>query len=241
MTKQINGWFIVMALAVIVGLGLYTVTAATPTPTPVPSPIMTYSKFSQAGENYIAWILVAQNSGNADSDSQTVQDTLPAGADWTITQDGIGCELVPSLLPNRVKLSCNPFIVQKRHINAEGSNFVNGSRSVIIGGVVDKCGDYNNVAIFNFLTIRQNTATVDCPATPTPTTPITTPEPTTPVPTSTQPISTPTPRITPLPPNTGNAEPAGVRDGTYDIIFISSILILTGLIVASYSSRRNRK
>lgn len=242
--NTVKGWASILpisAICILAGLGFYAASAQTPTPVAN----MQYVKSAQVDGYLITWTLQASNSGNADSTSQTVQDTLPAGADWVISTDDIGCNLYDSSIPGRLKLECDPFIVQKRHLNATEDDFLNGLRTVRVSGVVDKCGIYTNTALFNTLTIRSTTVIVPCPAiiTATPTmspTPITTPEPTTPVPTATQPISTPTPRIVPLPPNTGNTEPAGVRDGTYDVIMVSAMLILSALIVFTVGQRKRK-
>ena len=180
-----------------------------------PAPILTYSKSAAVTGNYVTWTLAVSNSGDADSESQTVQDTMPSGADWAIVEDTIGCELGPSSLANRLKLSCDKFIVPKK--NLEGVD-TDGLRFVTIGGIVDECGVYLNTAQFNFAILRSTAVSIACPATPVPpTAPAVT---STPVPTvTTGPVELPTPTKTaipsssviPRPPNTGSG-PVDVAD-----------------------------
>ena len=177
-----------------------------------PAPVLTYSKTAAVDGSYIEWTLAVTNSGDADSESQTVQDTLPSGADWAIVEDTIGCELGPSSLANRLKLSCDKFIVPKRDLEGVDTD---GLRFVTIGGIVDKCGDYLNTAQFNFAILRSTAVSIACPATPTPVPTNTPTAPTatsTPVPTvTTGPVELPAPTKTaavpsnvPKPPNTGS-------------------------------------
>ena len=182
-----------------------------------PAPVLTYSKTAAVDGSYIEWTLAVTNSGDADSESQTVQDTLPSGADWAIVEDTIGCELGPSSLANRLKLSCDKFIVPKRDLEGVDTD---GLRFVTIGGIVDKCGDYLNTAQFNFAILRSTAVSIACPATPVPpTAPAVT---STPVPTvTTGPVELPTPTKTaipsssviPRPPNTGSG-PVDVADSS---------------------------
>ena len=99
-------------VVVILGALLMVRTAHADTPTPEPTPRLTYAKVATVDNHYVEWTLSVTNSGDADSGSQTIQDTLPTGSDWVIVKDTIGCELVPSLGAGRVKLDCSPFIVQ---------------------------------------------------------------------------------------------------------------------------------
>lgn len=196
-----------------------------------PAPVLTYSKSAAVDGSYIEWTLAVSNSGDADSNSQTVQDTLPAGADWAIVEDTIGCELGPSALANRLKLSCDKFIVPKRDLEGVDTD---GLRFVTIGGIVDECGSYSNTAQFNFAILRSTTVSIACPATPTPIPSATA----TPVPTVTTgpvelPTATPTktavPSKTPLPPNTGTG-PVDAADSPKNELtaFVVALLCLGG-------------
>ena len=180
-----------------------------------PAPVLTYSKSAAVDGSYIEWKLAVSNSGDADSESQTALDTLPSGADWAIVEDTIGCELGPSSLANRLKLSCDKFIVPKRDLDGVDTD---GLRFVTVGGIVDRCGVYLNTAQFNFAILRSTAVSIACPATPVPpTAPAVT---STPVPTvTTGPVELPTPTKTaipsssviPRPPNTGSG-PVDVAD-----------------------------
>ena len=178
-----------------------------------PAPVLTYSKSAAVDGSYIEWKLAVSNSGDADSESQTAQDTLPSGADWAIVEDTIGCELGPSSLANRLKLSCDKFIVPKK--NLEGVD-TDGLRFVTVGGIVDRCGVYLNTAQFNFAILRSTAVSIACPATPTPVAVTSTPVPAV----TTGPVELPTPTPTktaipsssviPLAPRTGGGPaPAG--------------------------------
>ena len=184
-----------------------------------PAPVLTYSNTAAVDGSYIEWTLAVTNSGDADSESQTVQDTLPSGADWAIVKDTIGCELGPSATAGKLKLSCDKFIVPKK--NLEGVD-TDGLRFVTVGGIVDRCGVYLNTAQFNFAILRSTAVSIACPATPTPVPTNTPTAPTatsTPVPTvTTGPVELPTPTKTaipsssviPLAPRTGGGPaPAG--------------------------------
>lgn len=180
-----------------------------------PAPVLTYSKSAAVDDHYIEWTLAVSNAGDADSNSQTVQDTLPAGADWAIVEDSIGCELVPSATAGKLKVSCDKFIVPARDLEGVDTD---GLRFVTIGGIVEACGDYSNTAQFNFAILRSTTVTVACPATPTPVpTVATTPAPTVTTGPVELPTATPTktaaaiPSTTPKPPNTGTG-PLEVAD-----------------------------
>ena len=181
-----------------------------------PAPVLTYSKSAAVDGSYIEWTLAVSNSGDADSESQTVQDTLPSGADWAIVEDTIGCELGPSSLANRLKLSCDKFIVPKKNLDGVDTD---GLRFVTVGGIVDRCGDYLNTAQFNFAILRSTAVSIACPATPVPPTATSTPVPTV----TTGPVELPTPTPTktaipsssviPRPPNTGSG-PVDVADSS---------------------------
>lgn len=200
-----------VAIAFILGIMAYQVTNAQ-TPTPEPAPILTYEKSADVEGNLIIWTLSVTNSGDADSNSQTVQDTLPAGVDWYILEDNINCSLVPSITDGRLRLGCDPFIVPKRDLSGEDTD---GYRFVTIFGYASQCGFYNNAAQFNVFTVRLASALVPCPDMVTPVPPTSTPvtvipatETPTPVSTVTTPVPTSTPKIipsiTPKPPATGN-------------------------------------
>jgi len=217
-----------------------------------PAPILTYSNVATIDAHYVEFTLAVSNAGDADSNSQTVQSTLPAGADWAIVEDTIGCSLAPSLLPNRTKLDCQPFIVPARDLAGVDTD---GLKFVTVGGIVDNCGDVSNAALFNLAIIRATTVNMACPATPTPV-------PTSPPVTSTTgpvelPTSTPTSTIaptktavpgassTPKPPNTGDS-PAQQRahDDRLSAAAVFLIALTFGLalvvIPLSYTKARRR-
>lgn len=208
-----TSWIVVIILLTL--FGSYKVISAQ-TATPEPAAKLSYAKYVYVDSHYVQWTLSVTNSGNKDSNSQTIQDTLPAGADWTIVEGNINCELISSSIAGRVKLSCDPFTVSKRQLNETKDDFVNGNRFIVISGVVDTCGVYTNTAVFNFISVRTATADVVCPATPTPVPTMTptqipatnTPNPTiTPTPTiSNPPTQIPTATFIPKPPNTGNTQ-----------------------------------
>ena len=232
-----------LGAAIILGLAWISVAqAVTPTPTPEPAAKLTYTK--TAGDavdigGLIEFTISITNSGNLDSNSQTVYDTLPGGVDWWIVEDSWGCELSASNIAGRTLLSCEPAIVERRHLNATEDDFVNGKVSVTVVGQAFQCGPYFNVAVFNrVLPSNPAIAMVRCPATPTPIPSTNTPTPTsttvvtrvpttTPVPTLTQPISTPTSAFIPGPPKTGNSEVATGSDWNW-IILMGEVLIVLG-------------
>jgi len=193
-----------------------------------PAPKLTFSNTAAVDGHYVEFTLAVTNAGDADSNSQTVQDTLPAGADWAIVKDTIGCSLAPSLLQGRTKLDCDPFIVPKRNLDGVDTD---GLKFVTIGGIVDGCGDISNAALFNLATVRVTTVSIACPATPTPTA-------TAPPITATTgpvelPLATPTktaiPSTTPKPPNTGTG-PVDVADSPKNQLtaFVVFLLALGG-------------
>ena len=201
-----------------------------------PAPVLTYSKTAAVDGSYIEWTLAVSNSGNSDSEEQSVADTLPSGADWAIVEDTIGCELGPSTLANRLKLSCDKFIVPKRDLEGVDTD---GLRFVTIGGIVDKCGDYLNTALFNFAILRSTAVSIACPATPTPVPTNTPTAPTatsTPVPAvTTGPVELPTltptktaipsSSVIPLPPRSGNS-PMDVADSPSNQLSAFSVALL---------------
>ena len=208
-TKKLRVSFIGLAIAVV---AMITTTVALATE---PAAILTYSNTAAVDGSYVEFTLAVSNSGDSDSKEQSVADTLPAGADWAIVEDTIGCELGPSTLANRLKLTCEKFIVPARDLEGVDTD---GLRFVTIGGIVDECGVYLNTAQFNFAILRSTAVSIACPATPVPpTAPAVT---STPVPTvTTGPVELPTPTKTaipsssviPRPPNTGSG-PVDVAD-----------------------------
>lgn len=207
-----------------------------------PAPKLTFSNSAAVDGHYVEFTLAVTNAGDADSNSQTVQDTLPAGADWAIVNDTIACSLAPSLLPNRTKLDCAPFIVPKRDLSGVDTD---GLKFVTIGGVVDQCGDISNAALFNLATVRVTTVSIACPATPTPI-------PTAPPVTSTTgpvelPTSTPTPTVaptktavpgassTPKPPNTGTGPVSEQAARADQLNAVAVVLISLGFGVALFA------
>lgn len=245
--------FLVLAVAAFVALvGLVTQADAQTTPIPEPAPKLAYSKLPGPAVSVggvISFTITVTNSGNADSGSQTMVDTLPAGVDWQIATDSFGCSLGPSAIEGRRLLSCGPVIVEKRHINDAGDDFENGAASVTVRGVAFSCGPYFNVALFNGLNPVASTAQVLCPETPTPTPtqPPPTSTPTAPpaataTPTQVPPTATPT-RFVPLPPSTGNTGP-GTADAPASpnyAALLALMLIIPGLGIAStvwYVQRR---
>ena len=201
-----------------------------------PAPQLTYSKSVASSNHYIEWTLEVTNSGDADSDSQTVQDTLPAGADWYIADSNIRCELNPSSIAGRLKLDCAEFIVPK--VDLDGVDTA-GHRYVIIAGVVDECGIYTNRGVFTGGIQREASINIACPATPTPvptSTPQPTATPTTPIQNAATPTATTT-RFVPLPPNTGNSsmeDPAGKK--LADTLLIGALIGVTIIVGMSAST-----
>ena len=244
---------LVLAVAAVVALTGLTQTNAQ-TATPEPSPKLTYSKIAGPAVpvgGLVTFTVSVVNSGNADSNAQAMQDTLPAGIDWQIATDTFGCSLGPSAIVGRTLLSCGPVIVEQRHINKTQDDFENGVASVTVVGIANVCGPLFNVALFNGFNPVAATADVLCP-TPVPTaTPTQTPVPSTPTPTATQPpptatptqfvpTATPTQRIAPLPPNTGNSD--GGKPGTdvaYGLLVVGALLVLVS-VTAYLSVKVNR-
>ena len=182
-------------------------------PTPTPAAKLAFSKVATAETDIggiIGYAISVTNSGNADSNSQTMIDTLPAGVDWYIAADSWGCTLAPSVTLGRTVLRCGPAIAEKRHLNDAQDDFVNGSLAVTVFGQAYQCGAYFNVAVFNGqMPSAPAIAYVKCPATPTPVpatpTPTSVPTATPPAPTATVAPPTPTaPAVVPAPPKTGN-------------------------------------
>lgn len=211
--------------AIVIAFAAISVAYAT-TPTAEPKPNLAYTKVAGLDAEpggIITYHISVINSGNADSNSQTMFDTLPAGIDYWIVQDNWGCELAPSSIQGRTVLRCRGAIVEKRHLNETKDDFVNGAIYVQVAGQAWQCGTYPNVAIFNGIQPSNvAVANVKCPATPTPVPPTPTPVPPTPVATQT-PVQTavptqvpPEPTKTvqlpaPKPPTTGNTR-TGVPD-----------------------------
>ena len=217
-----------------------------------PTAVLSYSKSSTVTGNYVTWTLAVSNSGNSDSEEQSVTDTLPAGADWSIVANNISCDLTQSALANRLKLSCDKFIVPKRDLEGVDTD---GLRFVTIGGIVDKCGDYLNTAQFNFAILRSTAVSIACPATPTPVPTNTPTAPTatsTPVPVvTTGPVELPTltptktaipsSSVIPRPPNTGSGPgPAGESSGA-DWLFAVLGLGAMGFTIVGFAVARRVK
>lgn len=221
--------------------------AADPTPTPEPAAKLAFNKTATAETDIggiVGYTISVTNSGNADSDSQTMQDTLPAGVDWYIAADSWGCTLAPSVTPGRTVLRCGPAVAGKRHLNATEDDFVNGQLSVTVFGQAYQCGAYFNVAVFNGqVPSTPAIASVRCPATPTPIP--ATPTPTsvaTATPTPTQPpaptatVAPPTPTVAltvPLAPKTGDSAPT-VQQGESEVAW-SALAALGGIILFGLS------
>lgn len=219
MTKRLLaiGWLGAI-LAIALGIAL----ARAPAHAQVePGPRLTYSKV--AGPEVpigaqVSFTLRITNSGDEDAGSQTVQDILPEGIEWSIHSYTFDeC----SLTDEGQKLVCNTASVPEPAI--VGGQILNGAVSVTVTGFALQCGDYDNLAIFQVSIIRTATARVTCPPTPTPTptnTPViivvtATPTATPVVPTATPAsptavLPTASPRlpgasVTPGPPNTGES------------------------------------
>lgn len=211
-----------------------------------PVAVLSFAKSAQVDGNRVAFTLTVQNSGLAPSDSQTAQDTLPAGGDWFIVSDSMGCDLTTSALAGRMLLNCGPFIVPPRHINEAGDDFENGVNQVTVSAVLE-CGTYRNTATFNFVEQRSSTVSIPCPETPTPTptqappTPTATATPPPPTATATVPAATVSPtRNVPLPPNTGDSAP---HESTTTVSWLYAVLGFAALVfaVGGYIiARRNR-
>ncbi|MCC6959440.1 MAG: hypothetical protein IT301_06295 [Dehalococcoidia bacterium] len=240
--------FLAFFMMLILGLAAAVATAAEP------SAVLSFSNTAAVDGHYVEFSISVSNSGDADSGSQTVQSTLPAGADWAIVEDTIGCSLAPSLLQGRTKLDCDPFIVPKRDLDGVDTD---GLKFVTIGGVVDQCGDISNAALFNLATIRSTTVNIPCPATPTPIPTATAP----PITATTGPVelptSTPTATIapaktavpgastTPRPPNTGTgpADQRAVRDDRLSaaLVFLIALTAGVALLAVPLSYTRSRR
>lgn len=212
MTKRLIAWLTAALIALsMIGVAL----AVTPTPTPEPAPIVSFGKTSAVSGSFVSFTITVTNSGNSQTEELTVVDTLPAGIDWFLTADSMGCQIGPSAIPNRQLLSCGPFVTVARHLNEAKDNFVNGVNYVTVAGVMGNCGVISNTALLlpDGL-FRTAFAENPCPATPTPVpatpTPTSVPTATPPAPTAT--VAPPTPTVAlpaPLAPKTGNTQ-AGV-------------------------------
>jgi len=210
---------------------------ATPTPTPIPKPNLVIDKVGTAsGTEVVDFTITVTNIGNAPtSDDVIVQDTLSQDAYWfllgaTQSDGNTGadvtsqCKLIAGD-PAGGTLICEFANIVSRHINVAEDDFVYGSVTVHVYGIARKCGVIDNTALFiHGLTIRSDSdsVAVPCPVTPTPTATATVPPPTqTPVvvvitatPTNTAvPTATPTKRVAPLPPNTGDTPPSDNSSG----------------------------
>lgn len=243
--------WITMMIAALAALTMFGVAyAVDPTPTATPAPKLSFGKTGTADTDIggiVGFTISVTNSGNADSESQTMQDTLPGGVDWWIAADSWGCTLAPSVTAGRTVLRCGPAVAVKRHLNATADDFVNGSLSVTVFGQAFQCGAYFNVAVFNGQ-IPSNPAIVNvrCPVTPTPAA-TSTPIPTqTAQPTQVPPEPTKVPqkpepsRPAPKPPTTGNSR-SGVPDSgngwPWGIIVIA-VLVGTGTTLALWGRNR---
>ena len=238
MTKRLIVW-LTAALAALSMIGV--TLAATPTPTPEPAPIVTFGKTSAVSGSFVSFTITVTNSGNSQTEELTVVDTLPAGIDWFLTADSMGCQLGPSAIPNRQLLSCGPFVTVARHLNEAKDNFVNGVNYVTVAGVMGNCGVISNTALLlPGGLFRTAFAENPCPATPTPTVaPTLTPTPVPPTPTSiptavpTQ--APPTPAATlPAPgaPKTGDSAPAVQAESE---VAWSALAALAGIIIVGMS------
>ncbi len=219
---------ILTMIAIVVALAgvLVAVAQATPTPTPVPAPNLVIDKVgANSGSEVVTFDITVTNIGNSQSSQVLIHDSLSPDAYWFLlgaTQtdgDNVSniteqCKLVPGN-PSGGTLVCDVTGIRERHLNTAQDDFVFGSVKVSVYGIARKCGVIENTAVFiHGLTIRSDSAdaTVPCPATPTPVPPTSTPTPTVVAPTATPvvviitatPTATPTQRIAPLPPNTGD-------------------------------------
>ena len=235
MTKRLIVWLIA-TIAALSTLGL--ALAAAPTPTPEPAPIVTFGKTSAVSGSFVSFTITVTNSGNSQTEALTVVDTLPAGIDWFLTADSMGCQIGPSAIPNRQLLSCGPFVTVARHLNEAKDNFVNGVNYVTVAGVMGNCGVISNTALLLPDGIfRTAFAENPCPATPTPTVaPTQTP---TPVPPTATPTIAPT-QVPPSPtatlpapgaPKTGDSAPT-VQQGESEVAW-SALAALGGIILFS--------
>lgn len=208
--------WLIAALVALATIGV--VFAATPTPTPEPAPVIHFTKTATVVGDFVSYTITVTNSGNSQTTDLTVVDTLPAGIDWFVMTDTMDCGIGPSATPGRELLSCGPFVTEPRHLNDAEDDFVNGSNSVTVGGIVSRCGDFVNTALlFPSGTIASATANVPCPATPTPTaTPITpTATPTQPPPTATPTMATPTePPVSTTRPSSSTLKPPNTGSGS---------------------------
>lgn len=186
-----------------------------------PEAALVYDKSADESENLVVWTISVTNVGDSDSEELFIQDTLPAGADWIISSDNIGCDLSESTLDARLVLNCGPFIAPM--VDTDGVDTIT-TKSVSVSGIV-ACGSYTNTALF-LPDEEQRTAVavVACPtpiptptatATPTPIPPTQTPVviTATPTPTLNDPVptatNTPNRSLAPRPPNTGDTVSQG--------------------------------
>ena len=238
---------ILTLIGCVFALGTYTAFAQeSPTPTP-PSAKLQFAKSGQVSDHIIIWTVSIANTGNADSSSQTIQDILPAGVYWSVSSvQGLDCTITTSVTDlTRQIMTCSTSTVPKAYFDEDRFTIVNGLAQVSIYGYAEQCGSYRNVAVRNGLDVVTATVTIDCP-TPTPTaTPIQTSTPVItatntpiPVPPTSTPSPTPTTRIVPLPPKTGNS--SGTPETAYDVILVGSVLILIGLGITAYTTRRKQ-
>lgn len=257
MSKRLAGMFTGLVAALIFAAIAF---AATPTPTPEPAPRLTYSKIAGPDVDVgglISFTISVTNSGNANSGSQTAQDTLPGALDWFIGADTWGCALSPSSTVGRTVLRCEPAIAVARHLNEAEDDFINGSVSVTVVAQAQTCGVFANFAVIDGAVPVSAFATVRCPVTPTPVpTATATPAPPTPTPTpiatatapsptalpaTEEPTIAPRPQVTPLPPKTGS----GVADDTKStwpmFALGASFVVLLVLLALPLAVRRRGK
>lgn len=211
---------------------------------PVPNLSFSKSAVDSVPGGTVAYTLAVTNSGSADSNSQTIQDDLPAGFEWFLGESTMKCSLDTE--DGAQVLHCGPFVVEQRHLNETASDFVNGLAFVTVYAEAQACGSWPNTALLRDDETGKVTSStlaildVTCPTpTPTPVTPTATPtSPPAATATPTFPATpaiivvtaTPTPfRIVPLPPNTGTGPGTdGVQDGA-GITFYTVLLGLFGL------------
>lgn len=223
------------AIAIAITLITQTITVSAVSPSPAVNIGFTKDCVDTGSEVVYCTILVENKTAIiVDEDSQTaevhytprgafVQDFLPEG-NWFIlsayayndsdsTPKALECEADADIL------ICDIPPLPGQHLNKLETAFVNGYAQIVIYGVLDRCGEVKNTALFVGASLvpkqASDTAAFPCPVTPTPipqptSTPTAAASPTVPPP-ATIIVVTATPtntRFVPKPPNTGDSAPS---------------------------------
>lgn len=176
-----------------------------------------------------------------------VQDFLPDDSNWFVlsayvydsvdaTPSPLECELDTDILV------CEIPPIPGQHLNKLETAFVNGYAQIVIYGLLERCGEVKNTALLVGVSLlpkqASGTAAFPCPVTATPTsqptsTPTSQASPTAPPPATIIVVTaTPTARIIPLPPKTGDTPPSNKEDDTpyylYGILAAAAIAFGVG-------------